>query len=101
MSMNNIYYRFTYMSSNEEYKAMQSKLRMNIIGSHGVEKTDFELWSLAVSVINGCGMCIDSHESLLRKHDFTKDQIQLAVRIASVMHAIAVTLDAEESMKSL
>ncbi len=33
----------------------------------GVDKLDFELWSLAVSAINGCGMCIDSHEKVVRQ----------------------------------
>jgi alkyl hydroperoxide reductase subunit D len=28
---------------------------MNVITNSGVAKTDFELWSLAVSAINGCG----------------------------------------------
>ncbi len=28
---------------------------MNVIGNPGVEKVDFELWSLAVSAVNGCG----------------------------------------------
>ncbi len=38
-------------------------------------------------------MCIDSHEKVLREHGVTTEAIQAAVRIASVVHAVAVTLD--------
>jgi alkyl hydroperoxide reductase subunit D len=68
---------------------MPARLRMNFIGSHGIAKTDFELMSLAVSAMNGCGMCIDSHERVLLEHGVKADAIQSAVRIAAVMKAIA------------
>ena len=54
MAMNNVYYKFVGMSSNPEYKTMTAKLRMNVIGNTGVDKGYFELWSLAVSAMNGC-----------------------------------------------
>ena len=96
MGMNNIYYRFTHLTSAPDYKSMPAKLRMNIIGKPGVDKADFELWCLAVSAINGCGACIDSHEKALRNLGFTTEQVQAAVRIAAVVHAVAATLDGEE-----
>ena len=65
MAMNNVYYRFVHLVSNPEYGTMPARLRMNFIGSHGIDKDDFELFSLAVSAMNGCGMCIDSHERVL------------------------------------
>jgi alkyl hydroperoxide reductase subunit D len=95
MAMNNIYYRFTHLASQPDYKTMPAKLRMNVIGKPGVDKADFELWSLAVSAINGCGMCIDAHDKVLRAAGITAEQIQTAVRIASVVHAVAATLDGE------
>lgn len=97
MSMNNIYYRFVHLSSSPDYKTLPARLRMNVIGKPGVEKVDFELWSLAVSAINGCGMCIDSHERELRKSGLGAEQIQAAVRIASVVHAVAATLAGERA----
>lgn len=98
MSMNNIYYRFSHLASNQEYRTMPAKLRMNVIGNPGVDKVDFELWSLAVSAVNGCGMCIDAHEKQLLSHDITKEQVQTAVRIASVIHAVATVIDAENAL---
>ena len=89
MAMNNVYYRFTHLASNEEYQRMPAKLRMNVIGAPGIDKVDFELFSLAVSAMNGCGMCIDSHEQVLKKAGVTAEVIQSSVRIASVMKAVA------------
>lgn len=98
MAMNNIYYRFVHLVSASDYKSLPAKLRMNVIGKPGVEKVDFELWSLAVSAVNGCGMCIDAHERELRKAGLGIEAIQAAVRIASVVHAVAATIDGESAL---
>ena len=89
MAMNNVYYRFVHLASNPEYGTMPAKLRMNFIGSHGIEKDDFELFSLAVSAMNGCGMCIDSHERVLQQHGVKAEIIQAGARIGAVMKAVA------------
>ena len=89
MAMNNVYYRFVHLVANPEYGTMPAKLRMNFIGSHGIAKDEFELFSLAVSAMNGCGMCIDSHERVLLEHGVKSDAIQSAVRIGAVMKALA------------
>jgi len=95
MAMNNIYYRFVHLAGSEDYRTMPARLRMNALAKPGVEKADFELWSLAVSAVNGCGMCIESHEKVLREHGVAREAVQAAVRIAAVVHAVAVTLEAE------
>lgn len=97
MGMNNVYYRFVHLAAGD-YGNMPARLRMNIIGKPGVDKVDFELWSLAVSAINGCGMCIESHEKTLRSHGLTTEQIQAAVRVAAVVHAVAVAIEGEEAL---
>jgi alkyl hydroperoxide reductase subunit D len=101
MAMNNIYYRFVHLVSAPDYKSMPAKLRMNVIGRPGVEKTDFELWSLAVSAINGCGTCVDAHERELRKAGVGTEAVQAVVRIAAVVHAVAATLDGEAALSKL
>jgi lipoyl-dependent peroxiredoxin subunit D len=93
MAMNNVYYRFTHLVGDHEYQTMRANLRMNAMANPGCDKVDFELCSLAVSAINGCGMCMDSHEKTLRKHDVPAQAVQSAVRIAAVINAVAVTLD--------
>lgn len=98
MGMNNIYYRFVHLASNENYAAMRAGLRMNAIRTHGVSQADFELWSLAVSAINGCGSCIDSHEKVVREKGIGEAAVQAVVRIASIVHGVARVLDAEHAV---
>jgi alkyl hydroperoxide reductase subunit D len=98
MGMNNIYYRFLHMTSNEKYSTMRAGLRMNIMRTHGIDPLDFELWSTAVSAINGCNACVESHEKTLREKGIGEEKILAAVRIAAVMHALAVVLDAEQTI---
>jgi alkyl hydroperoxide reductase subunit D len=97
MGMNNVYYRFTHLVGGD-YPSMPAKLRMNVMAKPGVEKADFELWSLAVSAINGCGMCMESHEKVVLHGGLGKEQVQAAVRIAAVVHAVAGVLDAEDAL---
>lgn len=97
MAMNNVYYRFTHLVGGD-YPKLPAKLRMNVIARPGVDKATFELWSLAVSAINGCGACMDSHERAVREHGMTQEQVQAAVRIAAVVNAVAGTLEMEAAV---
>lgn len=90
MAMNNVYYRFVHLVSDKEYGKLPAKLRMNVIGSPGIPKVDFELYSLAVSAINGCGMCMDAHVHEVEKGGISKLGVQSAIRIASVVNAAAL-----------
>jgi lipoyl-dependent peroxiredoxin subunit D len=93
MGMNNVYYRFLHLVEDPEYAQLPARLRMNVIGNPGIDKVDFELLSLAVSAINGCGTCVASHERQLRKHELTRETVQSAVRIAATVHAVARVLE--------
>ena len=97
MGMNNIYYRFLHLVEDGEYQTMPARLRMNVINNHGIDKLDFELISLAVSAVNGCGLCVTSHEKKLRAHEVSRESIQSAVRIAATIHAVAGVLEFEHS----
>ncbi|MFJ5923182.1 alkyl hydroperoxide reductase [Kitasatospora sp. NPDC092948] len=98
MAMNNVYYRTLHLLSDKEYGTMRAGLRMNIIGNPGVDKVDFELWCFAVSAINGCGQCLDSHEGVLRKAGVEREVIQASVKIAATVQAVASVLDAEAQL---
>lgn len=98
MGMNNVYYRFTHSVSAKDYATMRTGLRMNIIAQHGVSAVDFELWCLAVSAVNGCSACMDSHERVVVEKGLGREGVQAAVKIAAVIHAVAVTLEAEEAL---
>ncbi|CAN5372148.1 carboxymuconolactone decarboxylase family protein [soil metagenome] len=94
MAMNNIYYRFVHLASNKEYATMPARLRMNVIANPGVDKADFELWSLAISAINGCGACIDAHEKALQDAGVAPATIQTAVRFAAIIQSVAIAIEA-------
>lgn len=98
MGMNNVYYRSLHLLSNGEYKTLPARLRMNVLANPGVEKVDFELWSTAVSAINGCGMCLDAHEAELKKHGVPAQSIQTALRIAAVVNAASRVIAAEAAL---
>ncbi len=93
-AMTNVYYRFTQRPSND-YDRLPARLRMNALGCTGTDKQDFELWSVAVSAVNGCGVCADGHARTARDLGLTPEAVQTAVRIAAVVQAAATVLDAE------
>lgn len=93
MAMNNIYYRAVHLVGNDEYAQLRTGLRMNVMANPGLDKAGFELASLAVSAINGCGSCIASHEKTLRAHGVGAQGVQSALKIAAVVHAVAVVLE--------
>jgi alkyl hydroperoxide reductase subunit D len=95
MGMNNIYYRFLHLIEDEQnsWRTMPARLRMNALAAPGIDPRDFELACLAVSALNGCGLCIKAHERKLRAQGVTREAIHDAVRIAAVMHAVGGVLD--------
>ncbi|HEY3729632.1 MAG TPA: carboxymuconolactone decarboxylase family protein [Steroidobacteraceae bacterium] len=97
MGMNNVYYRFLHLVEDREYQSLPARLRMNVLANPGIDRLDFELLSLAVSAVNGCGLCISSHEKKLREHGYSREMIQSAVRIAATIHAVAVVLEYVQS----
>lgn len=98
MAMNNIYYRAMHLMEDREYLNLPAKLRMTALASHGVEALDFELWSLAVSAVNGCGMCLEAHQREVLKKGATREVVQNTIRIAAVVHAVAAVLDTAEAL---
>jgi lipoyl-dependent peroxiredoxin subunit D len=95
MGMNNVFYRFRHLTQNEKYATMPGRLRMQAIRTHGGDPVDFELYCLAVSAINACGACVASHERVLLEKGVGEEVVLAAVRIASVVHALAAVVEAE------
>jgi alkyl hydroperoxide reductase subunit D len=93
MGMNNVYYRFRHMIGKESYSTKRPGLRMNRMAQVLTNKVDFELVCLAISAINGCEMCVQSHEKVVLEGGLSEDQVHDAVRIAAVIHAAAVGLE--------
>lgn len=93
MAMNNVYYRFRHMVGKPAYSQKPARLRMNRIAQPRTNKADFELICLAVSALNGCEMCVRSHEAAVLEGGLGEEQVHDAVRIAAVVQAAAVALE--------
>jgi len=96
MAMSNMYHRFTSLVTDEEYSKLPIGLRMNVISDHGLSRKEFELYSLAIAVVNGCRVSIDTHERSLKKEGVRREQIQHVVKIASVIYALSRVLEIEK-----
>jgi alkyl hydroperoxide reductase subunit D len=97
MAMNNVYYRFRHMIGKPSYSEKPARLRMNRLSKPATNKADFELFSLAVSAINGCEMCVRSHEEVILHGGLSEEHVHDAVRIAAVMHAAAIAVEIADS----
>jgi len=92
MGMNNVFYRAKHFLEGA-YDDLRAGLRMQIIGRPGVAKEDFELWSLAVSAINGCSACVQSHEHVVREVGLAREQVLDALRVAAVVSGVAQAVE--------
>ena len=95
MAMNNVYYRAIHLAENKELSLLPANLRMNAMANPGVARVDFELFALAVSALNGCGMCIHSHVKQLEEQEISTLAIQSALRIAAILNAVALSIALE------
>lgn len=92
MNANNVYYRFRHFLNKEFYTATPAGIRMSIMANPVLGKEFFELVSLTVSALNGCEMCVTSHEEALLKHGTSQQRILDAVRLGAVLRSLIVVL---------
>ena len=94
MAMNNVYYRFRHVIGKDSYGAKPARLRMSRIAQPKTDKPSFELMCLAVSTINGCELCVRSHEHAVIEGGLSEEHVHDAVRIAATIRGVAVALEA-------
>lgn len=92
MNANNVYYRFRHFVNKEFYTATPAGIRMSIMANPVLGKEFFELVSLTISALNGCEMCVTSHEEALLKHGTEQQRILEAVRLGAVLRSLVVLL---------
>lgn len=92
MNANNVYYRFRHFMHDEFYDKAQAGIRMSIMANPVLGKELFELISLVVSAVNGCSLCVTSHEAALLKHGTEKQRVHDAVRLGAVVKSLGVVL---------
>ena len=92
MGMNNVYYRSLHLAEDENLSKRPAGLRMTMMSRHGLPQKDFEMYSLAVSCLSGCGVCIKSHSEKLKKEGLSLSAIQSLIRISAVIQGINQSL---------
>ncbi|KZM75061.1 carboxymuconolactone decarboxylase family protein [Nocardia terpenica] len=97
MGMNNVFYRGRAFLGGR-YDDLRAGLRMQIIGNPGVDKVDFELWSFAVSSINGCQHCLEAHEHTLREGGVSREVIFEALRVAAIVAGVGQAVQSTEAL---
>lgn len=100
MGMNNVFYRGRGFLDGK-YDDLRAGLRMNIIGNPGVDKANFELWSFAVSSINGCAHCMVAHEQVLRDSDVSRESILEALKVAAIVSGVAQAISTARTLAAV
>ena len=95
MGMNNVYYRSIHLAEEEDLVKRPAGLRMTMMLKHGIPQKDFEIYSLAVSCLSGCGMCIKSHSAKLKQEGLSVSAIQSVIKISAVIQGCNQSLNLE------
>ncbi len=90
LNTNNIFYRFRHFTGKDFYKNTPAGMRMNIMMSPVLGKEFFELMSLAVSALNGCEMCVNSHEDSLIRLGVAEQRIYDAIRLVAIVRGVTI-----------
>jgi lipoyl-dependent peroxiredoxin subunit D len=88
LSANNVFYRFRHFMNKEKYNEIPARIKMNIMARPVTGKEFFELMSLAVSAVNGCEMCVKSHEASLLELGAKEERVFESVRLAAVITSL-------------
>ncbi len=92
MNANNVFYRFRHFIDKESYNNIPAGIRMSIMMNPVLGKEFFELLSLVISAINGCEMCVTSHEASVKSHGASEQRIFEAVRLGAILKSFIVLL---------
>lgn len=93
MGMNTVYFRFRHLMKADAYNKMPFNLSMKRMQQVTTTKENFELFSIAPAALAGCELCLQAHEAAVKKGGMNEANVHDAVRIASVLHGIAVAID--------
>jgi lipoyl-dependent peroxiredoxin subunit D len=92
MNANNVFYRFRHFMQKETYSNTPAGIKMSIMMNPVLGKEFFELVSLVISSINGCEMCVTSHEQSILQHGGSESRIFEAVKLGAVIKSLITVL---------
>jgi alkyl hydroperoxide reductase subunit D len=92
MNTNNVFYRFRHFINKDFYSTQPAGIKMSIMMNPVLGKEFFELLSLVVSSINGCEMCVTSHEQSVLQHGSSEGRVFEAVKLGAVIKGLITVL---------
>lgn len=92
LNVNNVFYRFRHFTGNEYYSNTPAAIKMSVMMNPVLGKEFFELVSLVVSALNGCELCVNSHDESVKKHGAAEERVYEAIRLGAVFRGLTVTL---------
>ncbi len=90
MNANNVFYRFRHFLHKEYYDTAPAGIKMSIMVNPVLGKEFFELLSLVISALNGCEMCVTSHEQSVISDGGSQARIFDAVRLGAIFKSFSV-----------
>lgn len=95
ISMTSVYHKFNKEVEDKELRSMHSKLKMSQLAIYGNNQPNFDMYCLAISILNGCRYCMNIHINKLLNAKVSKETIQHIARIVAVLQATRDTLEIE------
>jgi alkyl hydroperoxide reductase subunit D len=92
MSTNNIFYRFRHFVKKEFYENQPAGIKMSIMANPVLGKEFFELVSLVLSSVNGCELCVGSHERSVLQHGSTESRVFEGVKLGAIIKGLITVL---------
>ena len=92
MGTNNVFYRFRHFIQKDFYTNQPAGIKMSIMANPVLGKEFFELVSLVVSSINGCEMCVSSHEKSVLQHGSSESRVLEGVKLGAVIKGLVAVL---------
>jgi lipoyl-dependent peroxiredoxin subunit D len=92
MNANNIFYRFRHFMQKDFYTNTPAGIKMSIMVNPVLGKEFFELVSLVISSINGCEMCVTSHEQSILQHGGSESRILEGVKLGAIIKSLITVL---------
>ena len=92
MNTNNIFYRFRHFMKKDFYSNQPAGIKMSIMMNPVLGKAFFELLSLVISSVNGCEMCVTSHEASVLQHGYSESKIFEAVKLGAIIKGLITVL---------
>jgi lipoyl-dependent peroxiredoxin subunit D len=92
MNTNNVFYRFRHFMQKDFYNDQPAGIKMSIMANPVLGKEFFELVSLVLSSINGCEMCLSSHERSVLQHGSSESRVFEGVKLGAIIKGLITVL---------